>query len=53
MTFQPSELVIAGWTGRDEAALRKHLRELEEIGVKPPKTTPIFYRVAATLFTYA
>ena len=53
MTFQPAELVIAGWTGRDEAALRKHIRELEEIGVKPPKTTPIFYRVAASLFTLA
>ncbi len=47
------QLVIAGWTGRDEAALRKHIRELEEIGVKPPKTTPIFYRVAASLFTNA
>jgi hypothetical protein len=45
------ELVIAGWTGRDEAALRKHIRELEEIGVKPPKTTPIFYRVSANLLT--
>ena len=53
MTFQPTELIIAGWTGRDEAALRKHIKELEEIGVKPPKTTPIFYRVAASLFTYA
>jgi|SRR5690348_7354855 hypothetical protein len=47
-----TQLVIAGWTGRDEAALRKHIRELEEIGVKPPKTTPIFYRVSADLFTY-
>jgi hypothetical protein len=47
------ELVIAGWTGRDEAALRKHIKELEEIGVKPPKTTPIFYRVAANLMTFA
>jgi len=47
------ELVIAGWTGRDEAALRKHIRELEEIGVKPPKTTPIFYRVAANLLTHS
>jgi hypothetical protein len=47
------QLVIAGWTGRDEAALRKHIRELEEIGVKPPKTTPIFYRVAASLFTFS
>ncbi len=53
MTFQVTELVIAGWTGRDEQALKKHIRELEEIGVKPPKTTPIFYRVAASLFTTA
>jgi len=53
MTFQPSELVIAGWTGRDEAALKKHIRELEELGVKAPKTTPIFYRVSASLFVYS
>ena len=46
-----SQLVIAGWTGRDESALRKHIRELEEIGVKPPRTTPIFYRVASLLLT--
>jgi hypothetical protein len=53
MTFRPADLIIAGWTGRDEAALRKHIKELEEIGVKPPKTTPIFYRVAAQLFSHA
>lgn len=51
--FQPTELIIAGWTGRDEAALRKHIQELEEIGVKPPKTTPIFYRVSANLFCHS
>ncbi len=44
-------LVIAGWTGRDEAALKKHIRELEEVGVKAPRTTPIFYRVSASLVT--
>src|SRR5689334_3262761 len=53
MTFQPSELVIAGWTGRDEAALKKHIKELEQLGVRPPKATPIFYRVSANLFTHA
>ena len=53
MAFLPAELVIAGWTGRDEAALKKHIRELEALGVKPPRTTPIFYRVSAALFTYA
>jgi Protein of unknown function (DUF2848) len=47
------ELVIAGWTGRDEQALKKHIRELEAIGVKPPRTTPIFYRVAASLLTFS
>ena len=51
--MEVKHLVIAGWTGRDEAALRKHIKELEEIGVKPPKTTPIFYRVSADLMTLA
>ena len=53
MTFHVTELVIAGWTGRDEASLRKHIKELEAIGVKPPKTTPIFYRVSANLFCHS
>lgn len=47
------DLVIAGWTGRDAAAVRHHIEELERIGVKAPKTTPIFYRVAADLLTSA
>jgi len=52
-TLSVHQLVIAGWTGRDEGALKKHIRELEDIGVKPPKTTPIFYRVSASLLTLA
>ena len=48
-----SNVVIAGWTGRDEVALKKHIMELAEIGVKPPKTTPIFYRVSASLITFS
>jgi len=50
---QITELIVAGWTGRDEQALRKHIQELEELGVKPPKTTPIFYRVSANLFCHS
>ena len=46
-------LVIAGWTGRDEAALQKHIHELAALGVATPKTTPIFYRVSASLLTTA
>ena len=46
-------LVIAGWTGRDQNALEAHIRELEALGIARPKTTPIFYRVAASLLTTA
>jgi len=41
------QAVIAGWTGRDSAAVEKHIAELAVLGVKRPATTPIFYRVAA------
>jgi hypothetical protein len=46
-------LVIAGWTGRDRAAVEKHIAELAAIGVKPPATTPIFYRASAARLTIA
>ncbi len=46
-------LVIAGWTGRNVAALEAHIKELEALGGKLPKTVPIFYRVAASLLTTA
>ena len=45
------QAVIAGWTGRDPAAVEKHIAELEKLGVKRPATTPIFYRVAAARLT--
>lgn len=56
ISFDPSEvrnLVVAGWTGRDQAAVEKHIKELAEMGVARPKTTPIFYRVGASLLTSA
>lgn len=47
------ELVIAGWTGRDQAAVTAHIQELRDLGVAPPRTTPVFYRVSAGLLTAA
>lgn len=44
-------LVIAGWTGRDQAAIQAHIEELAALGVPRPATTPIFYRVAAALLS--
>lgn len=47
------DLVIAGWTGRDRAAVDSHIQELAALGVAPPSRTPIFYRVSASLLTTA
>jgi hypothetical protein len=51
--FDIDELVIAGWTGRDVAALEHHIEELKAIGVQPPSKVPLYYRVAASLLTQA
>jgi hypothetical protein len=47
------DAIVAGWTGRDAAAVEKHIAELEALGVKRPATTPIFYRVSAARLTTA
>ncbi|HMG51191.1 MAG TPA: DUF2848 domain-containing protein [Inquilinus sp.] len=46
-----AEVVIAGWAGRDAAAVRHHIEELAALGVPPPSRTPVFYRVAADRLT--
>ena len=48
-----SVIVIAGWSGRDRAAVEEHIEELKEIGVAPPSRTPLYYRVGASLATQA
>ena len=49
VSFDIAELVVAGWTGRDAAALNHHIEELAALGVAPPSRTPIFYRCGAEL----
>ena len=51
LTLPIDQAVIAGWTGRDPVARDKHIAELEAIGIAPPATTPIYYRVAARRLT--
>ncbi|TVR06837.1 MAG: DUF2848 domain-containing protein [Salinarimonadaceae bacterium] len=46
-------LVVAGWTARDRAAVDHHIEELAAIGVPPPSTVPLYYRCAASLLTQA
>ena len=44
-----TRLTIAGWTGRDAAAVWHHIDELAAIGVPPPSTVPLYYRVSPSL----
>ncbi|MDP1966092.1 MAG: DUF2848 domain-containing protein [Reyranella sp.] len=53
VTVDVKDLVIAGWTGRDVAALNHHIEELKAIGVQPPSRVPIYYRAAAQMLTQA
>src|ERR1700744_1758878 len=48
-----TQLIIAGWTGRDPVARDKHIAELEELGIARPASTPIYYRAAASRVTTA
>jgi hypothetical protein len=51
--YDIDDLVIAGWTGRDVAALEHHIEELKAIGVQPPSSVPLYYRASAALLTQA
>jgi hypothetical protein len=53
LSFTPARLVIAGWAGRDAAALQHHIDELAAIGIAPPSQTPLFYAASASLLTQA
>ncbi|WP_265519186.1 DUF2848 domain-containing protein [Nitratireductor luteus] len=43
--------VVAGWTARNAEAVAHHIAELEEIGVPPPSSVPLYYHVSAALFS--
>jgi len=51
--FTVATLIVAGWTGRDEAALRHHIEELAAIGVPRPSSVPVFYRNSVLNVTQA
>lgn len=43
--------VVAGYTGRDAAAVQHHIDELAAQGIAPPEQVPMFYPVDAALVT--
>lgn len=46
-------LTIAGWTGRDDAAVQHHIDELAALGVPAPSSVPVYYRAGVELLTLA
>lgn len=53
LRVRPTELVIAGWTGRNSAAIEHHIHELEALGVPRPSTVPLYYRASYQQLTQA
>jgi hypothetical protein len=51
LTVSSFDLVIAGYTGRDSAAVQHHIDELAAQGIAPPERIPMFYPVAADTAT--
>ncbi len=44
-------LIIAGWAGRDAAAIEHHIEELAALGIPRPSTTPLYYRISPQTLT--
>lgn len=49
VTIDPAAVIVAGFTGRNQAAVREHLDELAELGVPVPSEVPAFYPVPPEL----
>lgn len=45
ITFEYSRMVNAGYVGRDQEEVRRHIGELAKKGIPGPKTTPTLYPV--------
>ncbi|MBI4321902.1 MAG: DUF2848 family protein [Chloroflexi bacterium] len=53
IVFSPQKTVMAGYTGRDQAAVMKHIEELRQHGVAAPDRIPTFYPVIGDRLTTA
>lgn len=53
LSVAPTSLVIAGWTGRNAAAIEHHIEELAALGVARPSRVPLYYRVSHTQLSQA
>jgi hypothetical protein len=50
-TLEPAVVVVAGYTGADEAAVRRHVDELAAEGISPPPRVPMYWAMPPTALT--
>jgi hypothetical protein len=51
LRVEPTRLIVAGYTARDQDAVARHIAELAAIGVAPPDTVPSFFHLDPALLT--
>jgi hypothetical protein len=51
IAYMPDTLVMGAWTARDPVEVRKQIDELAAIGMKPPSTVPLFYKLDPMLLS--
>ena len=51
LSFEPRRLLIAGYTGRDQEGVARHIAELREQGIPAPARTPALYALTADRLT--
>jgi 4-hydroxyphenylacetate 3-monooxygenase len=51
LNLDAPRLIIAGYTGRDAAAVAAHIEELAAIGIPPPASVPAFFELDPCLVT--
>lgn len=49
LDWEPKRLIIAGYTGKDQAAVNRHIEELKELGVPAPPRVPMIYDLSPEL----
>jgi hypothetical protein len=45
------KVFCGGFTGRNKNSVKKHIAEMQSIGISPPRSTPTLYRISPYLIT--
>ena len=53
VALEDPQVVVAGFTGRDERSVEAHIAELVELGVPRPDTVPAFFTMPSSLLRVA